>query len=109
MPVVAGDRQAGELGVADGDAGRVGVGVEFGVHAQPGTGSGRGDRVDDDLVAGQWLTAPVHGDVGRQVVLDGFHLEVPGGKWQTVILRSRPSSAFQALARQLLEPPESPR
>ncbi len=80
---------------------RVGPGVQFRVHAQPGAGARGRNGLDNDLVAGQRPPAPVHGDVGEQAVLDLFHLEVPGGKWQTVIARpvsaAKPaSSAFQA-------------
>ena len=76
------------LAVADLDSfGVFGV-VEFGVDVQPGAGDGRGDQVDHDLVAGQGTAAPV-----REMWLNRrcsilFHLEVPGGKWQTVIVEA---------------------
>ena len=44
--------------------------VEFGVNVEPGGGGDRSDEADDGLVAGQGCTAPVHGDVGEQPVLD---------------------------------------
>jgi hypothetical protein len=42
----------------------------FGADSQAGAGGGGGDRVDDDLVAGQRPPTPVEGDVGEQPVLD---------------------------------------
>jgi hypothetical protein len=70
MPVVAVQRQRSDLPVVDAHAGVVGVGAEFGVHAQPGAGGRGGDGLHDDFVAGQWSSAPVHGEVGKQPVLD---------------------------------------
>src|SRR4051812_12535442 len=70
VPVVAAYGECVVLPVTDLDLGRVGVGVQFGVDAQSGAGGGGGDALHDDLVAGQWPAAPVHGDVGEQPVLD---------------------------------------
>ena len=56
--------------VGDSDAPFVGVGVEFGVHGQPG---GRGDGpegFDDDFVGFQGSSAPVPADRGEQPVFD---------------------------------------
>src|SRR6476619_2620921 len=44
--------------------------VAVGVDLQPLVVGGRADQVDDDLVAGQWPTAPVQGDGGEQPVFD---------------------------------------
>ena len=63
------DRQRLEAFGADRHAQRVGAGVQGGVHAQSGAGTGGGDQVDDHLVAGQGPPAPVHRDVGEQSVL----------------------------------------
>ena len=43
--------EAAHLLVGDLDALGVAAGVQFGVHGQPGAGGGRGDGVDDDLMA----------------------------------------------------------
>jgi hypothetical protein len=67
---VAVQGQGVRFGFADPDAGGVGAGVEFGVHGQAGAGGGGGDGLDDDFVAGQGASAPVHGDVGEEPVLD---------------------------------------
>jgi hypothetical protein len=48
----------------------VGGFVEFGVDAESGPGGGGADGFDDHFVAGQRPSAPVHGDVGEQPVLD---------------------------------------
>ena len=48
----------------------VGGFVEFGVDAESGPGGGGADGLDDHFVAGQRPSAPVHGDVGEQPVLD---------------------------------------
>src|SRR5207302_1577898 len=47
------------------DAFGIGSPVELGGHPQAGSGGGGRDQVDDDLVAGQWPTSPVHRD-GRE-------------------------------------------
>lgn len=62
--------EAFHLLVGDLDAVGVAAGVQFGVHGHPGAGGGRGDGVDDDLMALEWPTAPVHPDVREQPVLD---------------------------------------
>src|SRR5512132_3056500 len=67
------DAGAGEglhVPVGDLDAGGVGGGVQVGADGQTGVGGGRGDRFDDDFVAGQGPAAPVHGDEREQPVLD---------------------------------------
>jgi hypothetical protein len=62
------------------------------------------------LVSGRPRQARVIWQNSRCSIL--FHLEVPGGKWQTVIsspvsAASRASPAFQARLRQPLDPPAS--
>src|SRR6266496_3145522 len=56
--------------VGDLDALLVGAGVQSGLDGQPGRGGGRGDRLNNDFVAGQRPAAPVHGDLGEQTVLN---------------------------------------
>ncbi len=101
MPVVRGEVLGGQclhLAVGDLDAARVGAGIAFGADGQAGAGGGPGDEADGDLVAGQglagqfiemWLNS-------RCSIL--FHLDVPGGMWQTVIARpvvsARAASSF---------------
>ena len=51
------------LVVGDFEAGGVGGGVQFGVHAEATGRPGRSDGVDDDFVAGQRPATPVHRDV----------------------------------------------
>jgi len=70
VEVVSDQGQGGDVFVAVADAGGVLAGVQDGVHAQAGCGGGVGDQVDDDLVAGQWSSSPVEGDLGEQPVLD---------------------------------------
>src|ERR1700694_1967241 len=69
-----------DLFVGNLDAGGVDGGVEFGADGESGAGGGRCDGLDDDFVAGQWPTTPVHRDVGEQPVLDLVPLAGP--RWQ---------------------------
>src|SRR5674476_1349034 len=106
------DLECLHLLVGDLDALLVGVGVEYRLDRQTGLGGGRRDRLDDNLVGFQGSTAPVHGDRGEHPVLDFVHLEVPGGRWHTVISRpvsaaSWPSSVFHNRSRAPLDPPPS--
>jgi hypothetical protein len=82
--------EAFHLPVGELDAVGAVAGVQFGVHSQPSASGGRGDGVDDDLMAPEWAAGPVHRDGREQPVLDLVHLDVAGGRWQTVI--SRPVS-----------------
>ena len=59
----------GHLGGADLDFAGVAVGVGFGMHGQSRPGGSGADEVDDDLMAGQGSSPPVHRDVGEQAVL----------------------------------------
>jgi hypothetical protein len=70
MELVSGDVDGGDLLVCDFDLLGVGGFVESGVDVQAGVGCGRGDQLDDDLVAGEWLAAPVEADEAEQSVLD---------------------------------------
>ena len=79
VPVVSGQGQGVEVGVADVHAEVVGVGVEFGVDGEAGSGGGCGDGLDDDFVTGQGSAAPVHRDVGEQSVLD--FIPLAGSGW----------------------------
>src|SRR6266540_1733980 len=88
VPGVARHRQGVHLPIADLHPGGRGGGVQPGADGQPGAGGGRGDAVDDDLVAGQWPAAPVGGDVGKQPVLDLVPL---GGPRREVAHRDRQS------------------
>src|SRR5207302_2660481 len=104
VPVVPGQRQGVQLGLADRDAGRVGAGVQLGVHGQAGAGGGGRDRVHDHFVAGQRAAAPVHGDRGEQPVLDlvppgGAGREVAAGDLQPGQGGRSASPAFQARVR----------
>src|SRR5262249_5701463 len=114
VPVVAGQRQGLPLPVADLDSGVVAAGVKIGAHPQPGAGGGRGDGAHADLLADPRPAASRQfvalWDDCRCSIL--FHLEVPGGKWHTVIsspvsTASAASSAFHARVRYPLEPPAS--
>ena len=93
-------RQGLEAFLADRDAGGIVAGVQGRLDPQPGAGAGRLDGLDDHLVAGQGPAPPVKvmWENSRCSIL--FHLEVPGGKWQTVTCSpvsaaSAASSLFQ--------------
>ena len=64
------DGQRPELCAGNGQPEWVAAGVQFGFHAQPGAGTGRGDGRHDNLVAGQRPAPPVHRDLGEQPVFD---------------------------------------
>jgi hypothetical protein len=78
VELVSLDLDSGELGVADPDLGRVAVLIQPGVDLQPGARGRSGDQVDDRLVAGQRLAAPVDRDVAEQAVLDPIPLRGAG-------------------------------
>ena len=75
------------LGVADFDAGGVDAVVEFGVYFQPSLGGCGADEVDDGWVAAEGASAPVHGDVVEESVLDLVRKcrVVPDAKMSVVI------------------------
>jgi hypothetical protein len=110
---VSAQGQVGHLFVADGDAERVGGGVEFGVYAQSGAGGGGGDGVETTtswLVRGRARQLWVMWLNSRCSIL--FHFEVPGGKWQTVMASPVSaarvaSSALNTRERGLFDPPAS--
>ena len=79
--------QTPDLPVWDLDALGVGTGVKFGLDGEAGAGCGRGDGLDDDLVAGQGPARQFMEmwENSRCSIL--FHLLVPGGRWQTVMAR----------------------
>jgi hypothetical protein len=58
------------LGIRDFDLRRVPVFVQVRVDLQTGACGGRRDQVDDRLIAGQRLAAPVDRDEAEQAVLD---------------------------------------
>ena len=70
MEVVAEEVDGVHLGIGDFDACRIGVAIELAAHLEAGVGGGGGDQLDDDLVADEWLAAPVLGDEREQAMLD---------------------------------------
>ena len=108
--------QDGDLLVGDLDAASIGGGVEHRCVHDESAGCGCCPKsFDDDLVGFQGSSAPVcscAADRGNSRCWILFHLEVPGGRWQTVM--SSPASAakaassvFHSRSRDPLEPPES--
>ena len=57
---VSGEWDGVEFGVSGFDAFEIAAGVAFGSDLEPGAGSGGGDEIDDDFVAGQGPAPPVH-------------------------------------------------
>lgn len=53
--------------------------VQFCLHAEPLTGGGLADQLDDDLVADQRPSPPVHADMGKQAMFDLVLFARPGG------------------------------
>ena len=70
MEFVAPEIDGGEVGIADLDAGFVGVLVERSLHAQALVGSDAADQVDHHLSAQQRSASPVVGDVAEHPMLD---------------------------------------
>jgi hypothetical protein len=91
------DRQSVQLLGADRDTGRVVAGIP-GLDARSAAGAGRRDRLDDDLVAGQRPARQLMVMWANRRCSIVFHLDVPGGKWQTVIASpvwaARPASSL---------------
>ena len=63
--------------VCDFGARRIGCVVDFGFDVGSGSGGGRGNQLDDGLVADQRFAAPVLGDEGEKLVLDLVPLAGP--------------------------------
>ena len=70
MKVSAFEVYCGEFIGCDRDAGRVAAAVESRADLQSCFGRRVGDEIDDDLVADQWLAAPVLCDVAEHSVFD---------------------------------------
>jgi hypothetical protein len=85
VPGAALDRRGIQALGADRDAGRVLAGVQGGLDPQTAAGAGRRDGLDDPswLVSGLPRQFMVLGEHSR--CSSWFHVEVPGGNWQTVI------------------------
>ena len=81
--------------IADLDAGRIAVGVQFGMHGQTGAGAGSADQLHHRLVSEQWLPAPVVADAGKQAVLDLVPLA--GARRQVADLHTQAGFVGQAL------------
>lgn len=81
--------------IADLDAGRIAVGVQFGMHGQTGAGTSGADQLHHRLVSEQWLPAPVVADAGKQAVLDLVPLA--GTRRQVADLHAQAGFVGQAL------------
>src|SRR2546423_14101735 len=77
VPVVSGEGDCGELLVGDLDPGRVVALVVLGFDLETFAGGGVGDQLDNDPVAREGPTPPVHGDEAEQAVLDPVSLRRP--------------------------------
>jgi hypothetical protein len=74
--------QGCHLLVGDFDALLIGIGIKLTGDGGTGLGGGADDQLDDGQVADQRLGAPVHGDEGKQLVLDA--VPFTGAGWQMV-------------------------
>src|SRR3981189_1750073 len=70
MEVGAADVDCVHVLVGNGDAFGIKVGIELAADGQASVGCGGADQIDDDAVADQRLSTPVHGDEREQAVLD---------------------------------------
>ena len=70
MKVVRGDLDASEVLVGDLNRGVVRVGVERGFHEEASARGGRGDQIDDGLMADEGFAPPVLRDETEQPMLD---------------------------------------
>src|SRR5258708_258719 len=74
--------------IGDPDAPLVGIGVDLAFHSQACNCCSRGDEVNDDLMADEWLATPVHADKREKAVFDlvplaGTRREVTDGDFQS--------------------------
>ena len=98
--------------VGNSEALRIDIVVDLAFHGQAVRRGGRGDEVDNDLVADEWLATPVLADKGEQTV---FYLVPLAGTWREVADRDfNPVSSasccsfhFHSRTREPLLPPES--
>jgi len=67
---VRGNFYGGEPGIGDFDSFLIGSIVNRGTDTESLLGSGCSDQIDDDLMAYQWATPPVHADERKQAVFD---------------------------------------
>ncbi len=81
--------------VGDRDAAWIGGGIEFASDGQAGLGGGRGDQLDDGLVADERLGTPVLADEGEEAVLD--FVPLAGARRQMVDLDPEPGLVGQRL------------
>ena len=79
MELVALEVELLHLFVSYGDAFGIGSLVDLRAHSQSRGGGGGSDETDDRGQAGQRFAAPVHGDVGKQSMLDLVPLAGSGG------------------------------
>ena len=70
MPVVSGEGDGGEFGVADRDAFGVFGRVVVGLDGEPGFGGGGGDELDDGAHGGEGPASPVESDEAEHAVFD---------------------------------------
>jgi len=68
--IMALDIDVVHVGVADFDAGGIGVGVDLGLDLEAGFRGGRGDQLDDGLIADEGLSTSVLGDEREEAMLD---------------------------------------
>ncbi len=61
MEVMADKIDSSDFSVGDLDAGRIGVLIEFAAHLETGLSCGRGDKLDDGLIAHQRLSGGPYG------------------------------------------------
>ena len=78
MKIVALDVDGSHFVIADLNAFLIEIAIEIASNRETVFGRGGADQLDDDLVADQWLAAPVLRDVGKETVLDPIPLAGAG-------------------------------
>ncbi len=81
MKVIAGNLDGSELCIGDLPARLILTRIDLGANLKSFARCGCGYQVDDDLVAYQWLAAPVQGDEREHAMLDLVPL---GSTWWKV-------------------------
>ncbi len=71
MKIVAPDVDGGHFVIGDLNAFLIEIMIKIAGDREAVFSRGRADQLDDDLVADQWLAAPVLRDVGKETVLPG--------------------------------------
>ena len=95
MKVCRVEAQGLHLLIGDFNAGWIGALIQFGLNCQAGCRGGMPDQVDYHRMIGQWLAAPVFGNVTKHAVF--YCVPFAGAGWEVTDLNRQPRLIGQAL------------